>query len=348
MATLLFDVIQKLGARGIGPRLRSMGLRIYSSGLRLAGSDATFEMVLPQAERVKVGEKLPVFQNVKLVAQGSSIMGDVTIGEDTAIHSNNIISAVGNGRIVIGKNSIIQDLVIIKADEGHAVNIGDNVLIGPNAYLRNCTVKDNGVVGAGAKAYDGSVIEGMLGAGSVLLEGQTIADGEIWAGNPAALIRHMTEDEREHNRELLYNYSKVADIILEEMATSIEEDMALQDVLNVVVDRDSAMAEYKQLKYARNEGLPFADEDFVNAKRLIDLEFVNDTKEHLAGQKFTNDYPYAYEGFPRNFNIQKPNYRVHNELKGKVDTEADMQRPDYGVFEKGGDVSKPDNWTRKY
>ena len=349
MSTFLFDTIQKIGARGLGPRIRSLGFKIYQTGIKLGGSDITYETVLPNSDQVKISDKQPEITRPKLIGQGTSIMGDVVIAENCTIQFNNIIQAgPKGGKVTIGKNTIINDLVIIKADPGHIVTIGENVLIGSNAYLRNCTVKDNGVVGIGAKVYDNCVVEGMLGAGAVLLEGETVPEGEIWVGNPAQFVRRITEEEHDHNKELVSQYTKLGEIIAEEMEKPIVTQLILDEIRSDLVHSEQLMDEYKNLEMAKNEGLPYASEDFANAKRIMDMEFLEDMEDHLKGDRKTIDYPYDYEGTPRNFNLNKPNYKVHNELKGRVDTDADMNRPDYSTFDKEGDMAKPDNWTRKY
>jgi len=349
MATFLFDTVQKLGARGIGPKLRSFGFKLYQSGLRIGRSDITFESVQPKNDRIMVGDKSPQTNKAKLIGQGTSLMGDVTVGEGSTIQFNNIIQAGPNGgKVVIGSNTVINDLVIIKADQNSTVHIGNNVFIGSNAYLRNCTVKDNAFVGIGAKAYDGSVIEGTLGAGSVLLEGEKVPEGEIWVGNPAVFVRKVTEEERDHNTDLATQYSKLADIVKEELSKSLEDKLFIENMRDDPSNSDMLLKQYRIIEHAKNEGLPVTNEDFTHVKRLFDIEYVEDKKKELADISKTEDYNYNYDEFPQNFNAHKSNYRIHNELKGRAETDAEMQRPDYSTFENKGENTKPENWTRKY
>lgn len=349
VTTLLFDAIQKIGARGIGPRLRTLGFKIYKAGIKLGATDITYETVLPKAERVKVGDQQPQIGAIKLLGQGTSIIGDVNIGNGCTIQFNSTIQAGPNGaKINIGQDSSIGDLVIIKADQGQTVNIGKNALIGSNAYLQNCAVRDNGIIGSGAKAYDGSVIEGMLGAGSVLLEGEIVPEGEIWVGNPAIFIRRMTEDEQDYNKDLVFQYSRIGEIVTEEMEKLIEEQMLLDEIRDSPIEGDAYMHEYREEEMARNEGLPFATEDFINAKRVMDLEQINDLQVYIEGKNLSEDYAYNYENHPRNFNNHKPNYKIHNELKNRIETDADIQRPDFSVLEKEGEIVKPESFSRKY
>jgi carbonic anhydrase/acetyltransferase-like protein (isoleucine patch superfamily) len=71
------------------------------------------------------------------------------------------------------------------------------VSIGHGAILHSCTIEDTGFVGFGARVLDGAVIRrgGMLAAGAVLTPGKVVGEGELWAGNPAKLLRTMELNE---------------------------------------------------------------------------------------------------------------------------------------------------------
>jgi carbonic anhydrase/acetyltransferase-like protein (isoleucine patch superfamily) len=53
-------------------------------------------------------------------------------------------------------------------------------------------------VGFGARVLDNAIVRtgGMLAAGAVLTPGKVVGSGEVWAGNPAKLLRPLTEQER--------------------------------------------------------------------------------------------------------------------------------------------------------
>jgi len=59
------------------------------------------------------------------------------------------------------------------------VTIGDNVYIGANVSLDACTIEDNSFIGMGASIGRCAKVEafGVLAAGSVLAEGQTVMSG---------------------------------------------------------------------------------------------------------------------------------------------------------------------------
>ena len=63
---------------------------------------------------------------------------------------------------------------------------------------------DRAFVGMGATVLDGAVIEegGVIAAGSVLPPGKRIGAMELWMGNPAKLVRVLTEAARNDKGEL--------------------------------------------------------------------------------------------------------------------------------------------------
>ena len=56
----------------------------------------------------------------------------------------------------------------------------------------------------------------MLGAHSVLATGQRIPSGELWAGNPARKVRHLSGDEQTAILEGAARYWKIANEHIDE------------------------------------------------------------------------------------------------------------------------------------
>jgi gamma-carbonic anhydrase len=131
------------------------------------------------------------------VAQGTSIIGDVQIGEKASIWFNCVLRGDVQ-RIVIGARTNIQDGSILHGTtNGLPTLVGSQVTVGHGAILHACTIEDRGFVGFGARVLDGAIVRtgGMLAAGAVLTPGKVVGSGELWAGNPARLLRNLTEQE---------------------------------------------------------------------------------------------------------------------------------------------------------
>ncbi|MFM0739566.1 gamma carbonic anhydrase family protein [Paraburkholderia xenovorans] len=132
------------------------------------------------------------------VARGTQLIGDVTIGEQASIWFNCVLRGDVQ-RISIGRRTNIQDGTIIHGTtNGLPAIIGDDVTVGHGAILHACTLEDCSFVGFGARVLDGAVVQsgGMLAAGAVLSPRKTVGTGELWAGNPARLLRTLSDDER--------------------------------------------------------------------------------------------------------------------------------------------------------
>jgi acetyltransferase-like isoleucine patch superfamily enzyme len=121
--------------------------------------------------------------------QPTNLYGKYKIGKGTRIGAFCDISGI------IGKNCLIQTGVSIPP----LTIIEDDVFIGPGVRIANDRMMDNNlkgtVIGSGTKIGMGSIIGAglkigknvIIGMGSVVL--YDIEDNEVFAGNPAKLIR---------------------------------------------------------------------------------------------------------------------------------------------------------------
>ena len=130
------------------------------------------------------------------IADGAKVIGDVEMGEGCGIWFNAVIRGDSN-EIKIGKNSNVQDNAVIHTSKGSGVQIGNNVTIGHGAIIHGCTIGDNVMIGMGAIVLDGVVIgeNSIIGAGSLVTQNKTIPSGSLAFGNPAKVVRRLTEQE---------------------------------------------------------------------------------------------------------------------------------------------------------
>ena len=126
------------------------------------------------------------------------MIGDVELGEGASVWYGCVLRGDTN-TIRVGPRSNIQDGTIVHVNAGRQNTvIGADVTVGHAAIVHACTLMDRAFVGMGATVLDGAVIEegGVLGAGSVLPPGKRIGRLELWIGNPAKLVRVLTEEQR--------------------------------------------------------------------------------------------------------------------------------------------------------
>jgi carbonic anhydrase/acetyltransferase-like protein (isoleucine patch superfamily) len=140
------------------------------------------------------------------IAETSSVIGDVTIGEDSAIWFGTVVRGDVHS-ISIGNRSNVQDLSMIhtthhkgaerKVGDGYPTIIGDDVTVGHRVMLHGCTVEDACLIGMSATILDGAVIgkESIVGAGSLVTKGKKFPPRSLIMGSPAKVVRELTDSE---------------------------------------------------------------------------------------------------------------------------------------------------------
>jgi carbonic anhydrase/acetyltransferase-like protein (isoleucine patch superfamily) len=146
------------------------------------------------------------------LAPTASVVGDVEIGEDSSIWYGAVLRG-DVGRIRIGNRSNVQDLACLhmSLDQSHAV-IGDDVTIGHNAVIHGAIVEAGALIGIGAILLDNAVIgsEAMVAAGSVVPAKMVVPPRTLARGQPARIVRELTEEEWRLGRKLAERYVGVA------------------------------------------------------------------------------------------------------------------------------------------
>ena len=139
--------------------------------------------------------------NTVYEADGSVIIGDVTIGPDCGIWYNAVVRGDENS-IHIGSRTSIQDCAVIHTDVECPVRIGDDVTVGHGAIVHGCEVGDNTIIGMGAIILNNAQIGSncIIGAGALVTENKRIPDGSVAFGNPAKIIREITPEEIAANK----------------------------------------------------------------------------------------------------------------------------------------------------
>ena len=156
----------------------------------------------------------PKFGKNCYLADNSTIVGDVIMGDDCSVWFNAVVRGDVNA-IKIGNKVNIQDGAVIHCTyQKAATTIGNNVSIGHNAIVHGCTVYDNVLIGMGAIVMDHAVVgsNSIIAAGAVVLENTIIEPGSIYAGVPAKKVKEINKEliNGEINR-IANNYVMYAD-----------------------------------------------------------------------------------------------------------------------------------------
>ena len=130
------------------------------------------------------------------VAPGAVLVGAVTLAADASVWYGTVVRA-DTATITVGARTNLQDGVVVHADPGFPVTVGDGVSVGHRAVLHGCVIGDDVLVGMGAVVLNGARIGSgtLIAAGAVVLEGADVPPGSLVAGLPAKVRRPLSEDE---------------------------------------------------------------------------------------------------------------------------------------------------------
>jgi carbonic anhydrase/acetyltransferase-like protein (isoleucine patch superfamily) len=144
----------------------------------------------------QLGEHAPVIAPSAYVTDEATLIGRVTLHENTSIWFN-VTARADNEPITIGKNSNVQEACVLHADPGFPLTVGENVSVGHQAMLHGCTVGDGSLIGIQAIILNGAKIgkHCLVGAGALVTEGKEFPDNSLIIGAPAKVVRTLNSDE---------------------------------------------------------------------------------------------------------------------------------------------------------
>ncbi len=155
----------------------------------------------------------PRLGNSVYLAPNASVIGDVTIGDDSSIW----FGAVLRGDVFpirIGARTNIQDNAVVHVTGGKAATtIGDDVTVGHLALIHGCTIGNRCLIGMGSIVLDGAIVEDecFIAAGALVPPGMRVARRSLMVGRPAKLARTLTDADLEDIRnagELYMQYAR--------------------------------------------------------------------------------------------------------------------------------------------
>ncbi len=141
------------------------------------------------------------------LAPNAVVVGDVTLGRDVNIWYGAVLRG-DSGEIFIGDGTNVQDLCVLH----EKTTIGKGCTIGHGAIVHGCTVGDNTVIGMGAIVLTGAEIgeNCLIGAGA-LVTGKTKAPaGSVLLGSPAKIVKMLSEEEIQGQKESAAHYIELA------------------------------------------------------------------------------------------------------------------------------------------
>ena len=132
------------------------------------------------------------------VSDTAQVIGDVTIEENSYIGHGAIVRG-DYGRITIGAGTAVEEGVIIHCPPGGLFTIGKSVTLGHGAIVHGTKIGDFSVIGMGAilSLLSETGEWTIVGEGAVVRAHQKIDDRVVAVGNPAKVIRKVTDKDME-------------------------------------------------------------------------------------------------------------------------------------------------------
>jgi carbonic anhydrase/acetyltransferase-like protein (isoleucine patch superfamily) len=139
--------------------------------------------------------KTPRIDPSAYVSPNAAVCGDVAIGADCRILFGAQIVAEG-GSIAMGRECIVMENAVLRANQNHPLEIGNNCLIGPNAHLVGCRIEDEVFIATGAAVFHAAWIakgseirvNAVVHLKTHLPPGATVPIGWVAVGDPAVIL----------------------------------------------------------------------------------------------------------------------------------------------------------------
>ena len=141
--------------------------------------------------------KRPIVGEKAYVSDTARVIGDVVIGGCCYIGHGAILRG-DYGRIEIGNGTAVEEGAIVHAPPDDVNHIGRHVTIGHGAVVHGKQIGDFAVVGMGAILSIFSEIGQwtIIAEGSVVKMKQSIPARVVAAGNPARIVRDLSEKDQ--------------------------------------------------------------------------------------------------------------------------------------------------------
>jgi len=145
------------------------------------------------------------------IAPGAVIVGDVTLAQQVSIWYNAVLRG-DNDSIYVDEGTNIQDACVLHVDPGFPLRIGKGVTVGHRAIIHGSQVGDYTLIGMGSILLNGCTVgeNCMVGAGSLLPQGKVYPAGTLILGSPARVMRDLSDEEIEQNRQRARGYVEKA------------------------------------------------------------------------------------------------------------------------------------------
>jgi len=137
----------------------------------------------------------PVIHESAYIHPQATVTGNVIIGKDVYIGPGAAIRGDW-GKIVIEDGCNVQENCTIHMFPGVTVTLKKSAHIGHGAIIHGATIGENSLIGMNAVVMDNVEIgkECIVGALAFIKEGMEIPDRKVVVGNPAKIVKDVTDE----------------------------------------------------------------------------------------------------------------------------------------------------------
>ncbi len=156
--------------------------------------------------------RMPKVAEGVFLADTARVIGDVEIAEDASVWYGAVLRG-DVGAIRIGARSNIQDLTMLHmSHELSNTIIGADVTVGHRVVIHGAIIGDGALIGMGAILLDNCEIgaQSIVGAGAVVTADKKIPPRSLVLGQPARVLRELTDEEAQEGRLIAERYVEVA------------------------------------------------------------------------------------------------------------------------------------------
>ena len=156
-------------------------------------------------------EFIPVIDESSFIHPQAAVTGNVIIGKNVYIGPGAAIRG-DFGKIIIEDGCNVQENCTIHLFPGVTVLLKENAHIGHGAIIHGATIGKNCMIGMNAVIMDNVILEDecIVGALSFVKADQHIPSRSLLAGNPAKIIRQVSDEMIEWKTEGTKVYQQLA------------------------------------------------------------------------------------------------------------------------------------------
>ena len=144
-----------------------------------------------------LGDKTPKIHPTAFIHPDCTIIGDVTIGEESSVWPHAVLRGDAS-RIVVGARTSIQDGAVIHCTHDSETHIGDDCVIGHLVHMEGCTIEDLCLVGSGSIVLHRAIIRmgALVGAAAMVTNNTEVPSRAMALGVPAVIKLDRNDPEQ--------------------------------------------------------------------------------------------------------------------------------------------------------